>query len=38
MPPLAEMKVHEHDPRHAHDIAFLRASVMLLKVLWENMK
>jgi len=28
---LAEMKVHEHDPRHAHDIAFLRASVMLLK-------
>ena len=29
---LSEMKVHENDQRHAHDIAFLRASVMLLKV------
>merc|ERR1712200_379848 len=28
---LAEMSNHEHDARYAADIAFLRASVMLLK-------
>ena len=30
---LAEMKAHAHIPRHAHDIAFIRASVLLLKVI-----
>ena len=29
---LAEMVAHQHSTRHAHDIAFLRAAVLLLKV------